>query len=332
MFEGFAHVWTPVAMSSELRADRPLARTVAGTPVVLFRGRDGSPAALLDRCPHRGVALSLGKVKDGCVECPFHGWTLTPAGDVCHVPWNPDAKLDTLTGVAFPVLERAGQVWLYTATEAPSQSEPEVHESLLRADVRVSGQVVVWNTHWTRAMENMLDWPHLPFIHAGTIGRDMKRQSGARMDIDWEPTAWGAHTRIQIDGVAQPGALDFRWPNQMNLFLPLKGRTMIMQVACVPIDATRTRMLLMMARDFLRPAMFDWVFNRSNLKIALEDQAVVESSFPAEIPPAKDERSVRTDGPTLYFRKRYYAELSGSSVEAKGRRALPVVSGASDAS
>jgi len=36
-------------------------------------------------------------------------------------------------------------------------------------------------------MENMLDWPHLPFVHASTIGRNLVSRSGGHMDIDVEP-------------------------------------------------------------------------------------------------------------------------------------------------
>jgi phenylpropionate dioxygenase-like ring-hydroxylating dioxygenase large terminal subunit len=330
MFEGFANVWTPVATGSELRADKPFATQVAGTPLVLFRDAAGKPVALVDRCPHRGVALSLGKVKGGCLECPFHGWQLDGAGQVRHVPWNPDAKLATLRGVTVPARELGGQIWIYTAPVAEPPSEPEVHEKLLRPGVRVSGLQIEWKTHWTRAMENMLDWPHLPFIHRKTIGKAMVSRAGdARMDVVWEEQPWGAHTHIQIDGQAEGTTLDFRWPNQMNLHIPIPNKMMTMVVACVPIDAGRTRMLLTMARDFLTSPLFDWMFHRANLRIAAEDQAIVESSFPAEVPPASEERSVRTDGPTLIFRKRYFAELRGSSSgvaeEPADRRALPVV-------
>src|SRR5262245_31074696 len=112
MFEGFAGVWTPVAMTFDLKERRPFGVKIAGTPVVLFRGKAGEARALVDRCPHRGVALSLGKVKDGCIECPFHGWRLEGSGQVCHVPWNPDAKLAMLRGVPLPVREIAGQIWV----------------------------------------------------------------------------------------------------------------------------------------------------------------------------------------------------------------------------
>ncbi|MBK8259354.1 MAG: aromatic ring-hydroxylating dioxygenase subunit alpha [Polyangiaceae bacterium] len=333
MFKDFANVWTPVALSEELTDRAPLGVRVAGTPVVLFRDKDGKASALLDQCPHRGVALSLGKIKNGCVECPFHGWQLNSAGQVCHVPWNPDAKLSTLRGVTIPVRELGGQVWIYTAPNATPPTEPEVHEALLRPGVRISGSRIEWKSHWTRVMENMLDWPHLPFVHRGTIGKAMvARSAGGRMDVAWEDRPWGAHTYIQIDGKREPGSLDFRWPNQMNLHIPIPGKLMIMLVACVPIDNERTTMLLTMARDFMTSRMFDWFFNRSNARIAAEDQAIVESSFPIEIPPPGEEKSVRTDGPTLMFRKRYFAELRRPQDETRrapsGGPLLPVVGSA----
>lgn len=313
MFDGFASVWTPVALSGRLKPGQPLAVRVAGEPLVLFRDAGGKPRALVDRCPHRGVALSLGQVRDGCIECPFHGWRLDGEGQVCHVPWNPDAKLGALRGVALPVRELAGQLWVFTAPVAQPPSEPAVHEALLREGVRISGVEVDCNTHWTRAQENMLDWPHLPFVHRKTIGKDLVSRSGGRMDISWEERPWGAHTHIQIDGKDEPGSLDFRWPNQMNLHIPIPGKLLMMLVACVPVDQGKTRMMMTMARDFMTSPLLDVFFHRTNIRIATEDLAIIESSSPAEIPPAGQERSVRTDAPTLHFRKRYHAELRTSS-------------------
>ena len=94
---------------------------------------------------------------------------------------------------------------------------------------------------------------------------------------------------------------------------------MVMMVACVPIDDRRTRMVMITGRDFLRLGLLDGLFRRANRKIAGEDQAILESSDPPEVPPARDERSVRTDELPLLFRKRYYAELRGSSASAEVR-------------
>lgn len=313
MFEGFARVWTPVALSARLQKKAPMGVKVAGEGLVLFRDKEGRARAMLDRCPHRGVALSLGRMREGCLECPFHGWRFGGDGEVCHVPWNPDAKLPMLRGTTVPTRELGGQIWIYTAPVETPPDEPQVHESLERPGVRVSGSDIECNTHWTRAMENMLDWPHLPFVHRKTIGKNLVERAGQRMDIEMDERPWGLHTRIKIDGKDEPGSLDFRWPNQMNLHIPAPGKLLMMMVACVPIDATRTRMMMTMARDFMTSPFLDAIFNRTNRKIAMEDLAIIESSVPAEIPPAGEERSVRTDAPTLFFRKRYLTELKGSA-------------------
>ena len=327
MFEGFAQVWTPVTLATRLRKNKLLPFELAGTKIVLFRDSDGSPRALVDKCPHRGVALSLGKITpDGCIECPFHGWQFDGTGNTRQVPWNPDAKLDKLQALPIPVVERAGLIWVYTDIGVTAPSEPEISDILLRENTRVTTVEIDWKTHWTRAMENMLDWPHLPFVHAKTIGRGMLGSAKARMDVNWEEQSWGAKSSITIEGKPQEGSLDFRWPNMMNLFIPVPDNKLVLMSTCVPVNATTTRMLLVNYRRFLTSPLFDVFFDRMNRRIATEDQAIVESSNPPEIPAARDELSVRTDAPTLAFRKRYFAELRGSSVNAKPRKGeLPMI-------
>ena len=95
---------------------------------------------------------------------------------------------------------------------------------------------------------------------------------------------------------------------------------MMMIVACVPIDDGHTRMILAMARNYLTSRVWDWAFNLSTRRIAAEDRAIVESSYPVKVPLPAEEQSVRTDAATLLFRKRYFAELAGSRVSTDTAR------------
>lgn len=312
MFENFANVWTPVGLAGDLKPGKPLGLRIAGERVVLFRDAAGVAGALIDRCPHRGVALSLGEVINGEIECPFHGWRFDRAGVNCGVPWNPDARHDRLGAIALPVREIGGLLWLYTGF-AP-QSEPDVSQNLMAAEITLCAQSVVWNVHWTRAMENMLDMPHLPFVHRRTIGKSLGRLvAGARMDIFVEERPYGLRLTNAVDGVARPGALDYRFPNAMELFIDPPGKLLRLMVACIPQDEGATRLLLLTLRDFARSPLLNPIFRLMNARIAAEDRAILESSLPSQVPPQGEEVSVRTDEATLAFRRIYRQRLHGDT-------------------
>src|SRR5438067_354628 len=67
--------WYVAALSDELPRTRPLARTLFGVNVALFRDERGRAVAVRDRCLHRATALSAGDVVDGKLCCPYHGWS-----------------------------------------------------------------------------------------------------------------------------------------------------------------------------------------------------------------------------------------------------------------
>jgi phenylpropionate dioxygenase-like ring-hydroxylating dioxygenase large terminal subunit len=77
--------WHPVALATGVGA-APLAVQLLDQPLVLWRDAVGAVQAWADRCPHRGAALSLGCVRDGQLECPYHGWRFSGSGQVVVVP------------------------------------------------------------------------------------------------------------------------------------------------------------------------------------------------------------------------------------------------------
>lgn len=314
MFSGFAGVWTPVLRASQL-GRKPIQLMVAGEAIVVFRGGDGSIGALVDRCPHRGAALSLGKVTaDSCLECPFHGWRFNAAGDNCHVPLNPDAKRHLLGATAFPVRQYGELIWLYTAVcdEPPPPALPEtlVADGLMRTYVTRT-----WHCHWTRAMENMLDSPHVPFVHRRTIGRALRHRMSpaSKMTVSWEPTPAGGRVSASLNGTDSAASLEFFRPNIMVLQIPLPGKQLCIHAIVIPETTDRTRLMIVGSRDFAKSRLLNPWFSWLNGRIADEDKAVVESAGTQEVPPASCELSVATDRATLQFRKYYYKVLRGQT-------------------
>jgi phenylpropionate dioxygenase-like ring-hydroxylating dioxygenase large terminal subunit len=317
LFRGFSRQWTPVQLSKSL-GGAPLGVVVAGERLALFRGRDGKVGALRDQCPHRGVALSLGRITDNSrLACPFHGWEFDRHGECKHVPLNPDAKCEVLGVPSIACEERGGLIWVFTGRPEEAPPLEDRDETLSSPQFTRTYLMQLWKCHWTRAMENMLDTPHLPFVHKATIGRALAKRAvpGATLTMIYESTETGGRIRNQLDGEDGPGFLDFHRPNHMALHIPIPGRTLRMHSFCVPAGENETQMIIVSARSFARASIWNPFLNRTNAKIALEDKAVVESSQPVEVPQPGEERSVATDKPTLQFRKYYWTELRESVAE-----------------
>ena len=81
--------WHPLALSRDV-IDAPLAVRLLEQDLVLWRDASGRAQAFVDRCPHRGARLSLGRVTpQGQLECPYHGWQFADNGQCVKVPAVP---------------------------------------------------------------------------------------------------------------------------------------------------------------------------------------------------------------------------------------------------
>lgn len=317
-FKGFANVWTPVLGSNALK-DKPYPVMLAGEKLVLFRGAQGA-SALIDRCPHRGVALSLGRVRDGCLACPFHGWRFDGQGSVTVIPWNANTQDLQYRTEALPTREIGGVIWVYTAIGSTAPDLPYLATLLSKRRTSVV-QERVFNTHWTRSMENALDAPHLPFVHRRTIGFGLRKKGdGASvMNTDFTHTAYGGRIHWEVEGSdsrGDRGAIDFYAPNVMRLLFNPKEEDIPAQLmAVVPIDEHRTRMMAI-----LPPGLTFFKFLNSIIgpRLMWEDGHVVESSDPFEIPETGHDLSVKSDKATLAFRRYYDQVLRRSGIEVPG--------------
>lgn len=71
--EAAAGPFVDVGEARRLREGGALPVVIDGRAVVVFRS-GGRCHAVSDRCPHNGLPLRDGCVKDGLVTCRWHGW------------------------------------------------------------------------------------------------------------------------------------------------------------------------------------------------------------------------------------------------------------------
>lgn len=172
--------WHAVALSADI-GSKPLRILFSKLPVVLFRaGRE--IAALQDRCPHRLVELSKGKVVGGEIECPYHGWRFNAAGACTAIPGLTGA----IPGYRVPRLravEKDGVVFLAKGEPA---GEPYLHcaegQRIILRLVRSSTRSTLVDT-----AENILDATHTHFTHKGLLRGLSARRQLVRVDITGGP-------------------------------------------------------------------------------------------------------------------------------------------------
>ncbi|MEB3210809.1 MAG: aromatic ring-hydroxylating dioxygenase subunit alpha [Leptolyngbyaceae bacterium] len=176
----FKDFWYIVALSTQLTEKTVLSRTILNEWLAIFRGEDGKPVALRDRCMHRNSRLSTGSVCKGHLQCPYHGWTYNDEGHVTAVPSEGDhcAHLPTRQALRYDTLEQDGYIYVRLTSPSPHTSialspfpMPHYQEKGW-ATVRV---INCFQNTVTNCAENFIDIPHTVYVHPG-IFRSIRKQ------------------------------------------------------------------------------------------------------------------------------------------------------------
>jgi phenylpropionate dioxygenase-like ring-hydroxylating dioxygenase large terminal subunit len=183
-----AQGWHPVAYRPEVRA-RPLPIQLLGENLVAFRDAAGGIAVLQDRCPHRGVPLSQGRLRDGTLVCPYHGWRFAGDGRLVEVPGA--RTCPPVKARALPVREDAGLVWTCLAADPPPFPDlpPVMSDPALD---RFWWPLAPSRAGLLDALENHLDPAHPHFVHPWLVRPPTARRT-TRVEVRSGP--WGAEAR-----------------------------------------------------------------------------------------------------------------------------------------
>ena len=169
---GIANYWHPVMESRALRAGKPKSLFLFGEKIMFLRQSDGI-YALKDRCPHRGVPLSLGRQEFcGTITCGYHGWTFDlKSGEL--VAALTDGPESAIVGKArvqtYALAERVGMIWLYYGTGTPPPVEAHIPEEMLAADSVIEARITERPGDWRYAAENGFDESHGKYLHRNSL-------------------------------------------------------------------------------------------------------------------------------------------------------------------
>ena len=211
---GLRNYWYPIIQSDELPAESPVGITCLGEDLVLYRDSKGSPKVLFDRCPHRYVKLSVGRVFGDELQCSFHGLRFDGTGACTLIPWEQSmnrAIQGKLCVRSYKAAEVGGLVWAYLGDEKQFPAPPIEHclpEELFQPDKFVHFLVPaeIWDANWLLVMDGG-DSYHAVTLHVESqqhdavlkyLGRDAVLQFDGGKDETLRKSVPLADRRVQI--------------------------------------------------------------------------------------------------------------------------------------
>ena len=166
------NAWYVVAWSKNLGRELRSVR-LFGERIVLYRQQDGQPAALSDRCPHRNLPLSAGKLLGDTIQCGYHGLEFDANGACVRAPGEPRIP-DWCHVRAFPAAERHGWVFVFGGDPAKAQDTPvpTFHAELDDPQWGAATGELVVPCGYRLILDNLLDLSHLAYVHSSSTGND----------------------------------------------------------------------------------------------------------------------------------------------------------------
>ncbi len=160
------HYWQPAALAVELEGQRPIRPVeLLGQHFVLFRDEDGN-LGMLDRdCPHRNADLAFGRLEDGGLRCPFHGWLFDVKGRCLQTPAEPKGSTlcKRIQQKSYPVIEKSGIIFAYLGEGEPP-AFPDL-DCFVAPDDYVFAFKGLIDCNWLQALEVGIDPAHASFLH-----------------------------------------------------------------------------------------------------------------------------------------------------------------------
>lgn len=196
--------WQPIGLSEELRpGGQPHQVRILGEDLVLFRDDQGRSGLLGLHCSHRGTSLAYGRVEDGGLRCPFHGWLYDHRGRCLEQPAEPDESpsKDQIQHPAYPCQELGGLLFAYLG---PSDLMPLLprYEVLVREDGARKADRYPINSNYLQNLEGALDTVHFSYLHMDSWSR-VKHKLAAlpKPELDYIETDYGIWQKSLLPNV-----------------------------------------------------------------------------------------------------------------------------------
>lgn len=308
--------WYAILPSKAVKKDKILAVRRLSLDLALFRNVKGDLGCVVDKCTHRGAALSLGKVNGDCIECPFHALQFDRKGKCTFIPANgrsSTADISRYNVKSYLVKEENGIIYFWYGDEEKSDEYLPFFNDYVDNSYVYSEIEDHWESHYSRCIENQLDVIHLPFVHYNTIGRGNKTLiNGPKIEYENKILITSANNevdngqkpKIASECIIKETNLNFIFPNIWMNHISPKIKVIIY---FAPVDEENT---ILYIRFYCKISKMRFMNNiiaffgkYANKVIERQDKRVVITQKPKASSFKSGEKLLAGDGPIIMYRK-----------------------------
>lgn len=308
--------WYAVLPSSRVKQGNIVAARRMNLDLAFFRSASGELGCVADQCSHRGAALSAGEMRGDCVRCPFHGLEFDTNGACRFIPANGKSSTEDLSRYRvkrYPVRESNGIVYVWYGDEDLAAGEPPFFPGEIDDSFVFSELEDLWNSHYSRCIENQLDVVHVPIVHYNTIGRgDKTLINGPKVEFTDGVLLTSANNEKDVGQKPKPPKdcfikstyLKFVYP---NLWLNHITDRMKVLAYFAPVDDENTILYIRFYNKLTGVRWIDasiaWLGKHMNRVVERQDKRVVITQKPKASSFRSGEKLLTGDGPILLYRK-----------------------------
>jgi phenylpropionate dioxygenase-like ring-hydroxylating dioxygenase large terminal subunit len=294
----YINFWYPICRSDELAEGGPVRSKLLGTQYVVFRDGEGQAHVLSDTCVHRGGSLSKGKVVDGCIQCPYHGWQFDGSGQCARIPSLGDKKPPGRAKVdSYPVQEKYGIVFAFLgdlpeAERIPLYEIEEFDDPAWRENEIIMLEL---NCFYERSVENGIDPIHNEFVHPAQGSPQPVAGTVEHPETPWGSGVTGNYTEktkrrstgegMDSDTAHLNAGSWHHGPNTLITWITFAKDTGLRQYLFeAPIDDKSTKIYFVNMRSFSLEPEKDKAIRDANIYVTTEDIAILENIYPVRTP------------------------------------------------
>lgn len=318
--------WYAILPSKAIGRNKILGIKRLNLELAIFRDKSGKIGCMVDRCSHRGAALSGGKIKNECIKCPFHGLEYDAEGRCTHIPANGRSSLGDISKFnvhEYKVKEKNGIIYLWYGDDEKITEDLPFFDEFIDETYSYSEIKDIWNAHYSRCIENQLDIIHLPFVHKTTIGRGNKTLvNEPHLTYEKNMISLSSNNEVDIGQIPQPAekfsakktALYFKYPNMWQNLVSDKIKILIY---FAPVDDENTilyiRFYCKITNSKIVNNIIAYFGKFANRVIEKQDKRVVITQKPKKSSLKSKEKLLKGDSPIIMYRK-IREELKNNSI------------------